>query len=249
MNIEPISKLTRERPDLWTRALALATDLTGYTYPHKEPLPSGTIYACGDMLPRPPRTKEDVEREIDEAKKQIEIRREPDSEFFSNTDFWQRHLEQLEKELEKFNDVKPSSACTVYVPEGEMEWLLHEVGHWIAATPAERLLPNYGLQDDILGTRAGFEKIIVPSTGLLAEREWQAWGFEEIVLSPYGPSRLLASPTQRDGVAFSQAGPMPYFALHHAEIQMRGLGVDVEEWRSVYGEWVRWSAGRRDTVH
>jgi hypothetical protein len=49
---EPGSELTRERPDLWRRGLALATSLTGYVYAPKLPLADGTIYACGGHVDR-----------------------------------------------------------------------------------------------------------------------------------------------------------------------------------------------------
>jgi hypothetical protein len=104
--------------------------------------------------------------------------------------------------------------------------LLHEVGHWVAATPEERLLPNYGLGPD--------------ETGWMGEREWQAWGFEEIIMAPFGPSRLFAPPSQRDGAAFKTAGPMPGWATHHAALRLSDVRIDIEEFRALYGEWVRW---------
>lgn len=284
------SLLTRSRPDLWRRALALATNLTGYTYAPKLPGSDGTFHACGGApeVPPPegtkriiniwdpddpdndqygradrehiyqngrwvrqpykPKTPEQVEEErrviirrkiadIDEHIK----RREIDSE-----ELGQRR-EALKKQIDELNQRKKdlerslTASSRVYVPEGAVEWLLHEVGHWIAATPAERAIPNYGLVDDVAGVVDGFQKIVLPPAGAhVAEREWQAWAFEEIVLAPFGSARLFAPPSQRDGVVFSKAGPMPEFALRHAERNMHGLGVDVQEWRVLYGEWIRW---------
>jgi hypothetical protein len=240
MNMEPRSRLSAQRPDIWARALTLATGLTGCTYAHKEPRANGTIYACGSYE-IPPST---LEEQLEDAK----WHREGNIKDGGTGEYWQGEVDRLKVEIEKRDKKKPpSAASSMFVPEGEMEWLLHEVGHWVAATPAERLLPNYGLHDDIAFTQGGFEKIVVPSTGLLAEREWQAWGFEEIILQPWGPSRLLASPTQQDGVAFSKPGPMPHFAMRHAERQMDALNVDIEEWRSVYGDWMQWQvASKRD---
>ena len=150
-------------------------------------------------------------------------------------------IEKLRRQLEeaKKEEHTKSLAPVVAVPEGAMEWLLHEAGHWIVASDEERQLPNYGLNDDVIGTVGGYQKIAVPTSGLLFEREWQAWAFEEIILAPFGPSRSFAPPTQRDGVAFAKAGPVPAWALAHAERRINETHVDIERWRSVFGEWVR----------
>ena len=112
------------------------------------------------------------------------------------------------------------------VPDGAMEWLLHEVGHWVVASPEERQLRNYGVSESEYGHDG--------------EREWQAWAFAEIVLAPFGPSRMLAPPSQRDGAAFSKVGPLPRGCLRHAEREILTLGISVEQWRHVWGQWVRW---------
>jgi hypothetical protein len=36
---------------------------------------------------------------------------------------------------------------------------------------------------------------------------------------------------------------MPRWALVHVERQMRAEGVDIEAWRSVFGEWIRFERG------
>jgi len=111
------------------------------------------------------------------------------------------------------------------VPEGAMEWLLHEVGHWLAASRGSRNRPNYGM------TQTGIED---------GRSEWRAWAFEEMVLSPFGYSRLFAPPSQRDGVVFEKNVPIPD---HHMRFMERRVGrdrVDIKEWQALYGEWAAW---------
>lgn len=224
MSAEPSSKLTLERPDIWARALLLATGLTGMEYAPKTPLADGTIYACGGMparIPTPSERIKERESEIDRMKGLI-------IEHPENRDYYEmwikRHEEQIER-IKRENGI--ATASRVFVPEGAVEWLLHEVGHWVVATSDERLLPNYGY--------GSIKKI-----GWGAAREWQAWAFEEIILAPWGPARELAPPSQQDGAAFSRIGPMPNFALRHANSSMRELGVDIAQWRQVYGDWIAW---------
>jgi hypothetical protein len=232
---EPQSQLTALRPDIWLRGLDLARNLTGYTYARKDPLPNGTIYACGGGYT--PFTKEEIEQQDQERRRRRdnptkdEVESDIEVEEYRRAIYKhgpQRVIDQIEAELERLRQIRDRHTLSpvVYVPEGAMEWLLHEVGHYVAATPAERCLPNYGLLGD--------------DDRHSAEREWQAWAFEEIILAPYGPAREMAPPTQRDGVGFSKAGPMPQFALAHAEREMRQLSIDVEQWRAIYGDWLRW---------
>jgi hypothetical protein len=225
MNGEPQSKLTMNRPDIWIRALSLATNLTGYIYAPKLPAADGSIWACGGLLPEPtPREK------IKELEEKIKIneryRKHPgrpwrDEYLDECNKEYQKEIDRLKKEF--------NLAPTVYVPEGAMEWLLHEVGHYIAATPEERLLPNYGY-----GT--------IKKKGWGKARELQAWGFEEIILSPFGTARMFAPPEHRGGTAFEKSGPIPEMATRHAQQQMLTLGIDAEQWRVLYGEWVEWVA-------
>lgn len=114
-----------------------------------------------------------------------------------------------------------------------MEWLLHEVGHWVASTPGERLLPNYGYG-------------IVKQKGWGKDREWQAWAFEEIILAPFGPSRGFAPPEHRGGTAFDGPGYqlIPEEHLRYASTQIKASGISIEQWRALYGEWVRWGTER-----
>ena len=221
---EPLSLLTKERPDIWLRAVALAVSVTGYEYVPKLPLPDGSLSSCGGGYYIPPREPTLRER-IEERKRLIRDRasRVPPVD---TTDM-EAELAQLEEEL-----LREESKLYMPVPEGAMEWLLHEVGHWVAATPEERLLPNYGYDDSVL------------QNGLGAAREWQAWGFEDLILGPFGNTRMFAPRSQWEGVAFEdKGGPIPSWAVRHADLHMRALGMDVTQWRALYGEWSRWLGG------
>lgn len=231
MNSE--SLLTRERPDIWARGLALAHGLTGYRYEPKLPLPDGTIYACGGgyypSLPDLPATPEEIKKEeldriddqIGDCERDIAYEESEIADHESAIDIHKEKLVGLKKKLKelKKNRGAALAGASVFVPDGAMEWLLHEVGHYIAATPDERKLPNYGLSESEVGHDG--------------EREWEAWAFEEIVLAPFGPSREFAPPTQRDGAGYTKAGPMPQRCLDHVERQMRTLGLDAEMFRVV----------------
>jgi hypothetical protein len=206
----PSSLLTHQRPDIWRSAVVLAETITGILFVDKVPMPDGTVWACGGTggtgggVPAyaPPKKKDRVA--------------------------YIKFPEEGDPELDDDNEHEPKKA--VAVPDGAMEWLLHEVGHWVASTPEERALPNYGVSSS--------------TTGHDGERELQAWAFEEIVLAPFGPARSFAPPTQRDGAAFEKSGPMPAEHMHHAEREIARLGLDAERWRVVWGEWVAW--GRRN---
>lgn len=258
----PQSKLTLERPDIWLRALGMATRLTGYSYPHKAPLPDGTILACGSgnyepypwVPPAPLTPEEKKEKEEREKQSRIErIRRDIDSNkddlknYRRNSKLkiiapaygdkslekWHDGIGIAERNIKDLNDELSRLALTVMVPEGAMEWLLHEVGHWVAASPEERLLPNYGY-----GTVLCPDDTVLTGTG--ADREWQSWAFEEIVLSPFGPSRSFAPPEHSGGVGFSK-NQIPYGAMRHAQNRIATTRIDLEEWRGVYGEWIDWN--------
>lgn len=216
MNNKPDSLLTRQRPDLWQRGLALATSLTGYEYAAKRPLPDGTIYACGGGTywdpawgPFPgsaPKTPTQIrDEEIAKIEREIQERRD--------------QLDRLKRSL---------SAPVVFVPEGAMEWLLHELGHWLATPAYERALPNYGITPDA------------------DEHEMRALAFEEIVMAPFGPARSFVPPTQRTGVVFDRSGPVPADALAKAERAIRDQRLDVEAYRALWGEWVTWGRGLGD---
>lgn len=228
---QPGSVLTAMRPDIWARGLRLAGNLTGYEYRDKLPLPDGTIYACGGMgysyryndPPKPVKTPEQIRRErTEEIDREIS---EIDGEISKKEDIAELRRRRAELEKEKAGLVSAPYVC---VPGGGMEWLLHEVGHWVASTQEERLRPNYGYDSMFAGD--GEHGDI---------REWQAWAFEEIVLAPYGPARSLAAPTCRDGVGFTK-NQIPSLAFRHIETNLRQQGIDVDEWRSVYGEWFKW---------
>lgn len=243
MTNEPQSALTRERPDLWRRALRLAMNLTGYEYPAKMPLADGTITACGFNYPMPtPETPEERERrEIEKAIREIEWEIERFekgyAQRFPNEQYTIGQREWLRRQLEKAKAKRPQAdAKAVVVPEGAMEWLLHEVGHWVAATPEERALPNYGYNSLLR------PDIVAEMKGKGSAREWQAWAFEEIVLGPFGHSRDFAAPSYRGGVAFAKNGPIPSEHLRHAE--RRTASIDIAEWRALYGDWVNYERQR-----
>lgn len=277
MSNQPNSQLTAERPDIWLRAVALATSVTGLEYVHKAPLPDGTIYACGGggwySPPRPPPTPQEIIiREIDKIDRQIhdkedsiawredpthidrEIRRlreqrdearrrkiptpEIDKTIAEKERESQKRvkteIESLRKEIERLKiDRGNFSMSPIPVPDGAMEWLLHEVGHWVASTPDERQLPDYGYG-------------VVKKKGWGKDREWQAWAFEEIIMVPFGPSRGFAPVEHRGGTAFDGAGwqGIPEQHLKHAYAQILASGISVEQWRALYSEWVLWGTER-----
>lgn len=191
------SLLTLERPDIWDRALTLAQRVTGWEYP-----PKVGPELCG-VKPLSP----------------SEIRRQKKLE-----EAEQAERDRIKRELE---NLPPEELLIAPVPEGAMEWLLHEVGHWVAATDEERKLTNYGYGQE--------------AKGVGKAREWQAWAFEEIILAPWGPSREFIPPRHRGGVAFSPAGPMPVVALHHIERQLQNIhSLHVAEWRVLYRDWIEY---------
>lgn len=224
MEIEPTSRLTRERPDIWTRGVALFTASTGIAVTPKVPR-DGEIFACGGGgVPRPSRPlTPDEQADVDRLKKEQAdtITNEPKD--------WTRYW-QIENEIFRIKRGALLSSLAVHVPDGAMEWLLHEMGHWVAATPTERGRPNYGIGQTLWGRDA--------------EQEWQAWAFEDIVLAPWGPARLFAPPEQQDGVGFSKAGPIEQAYLDHAARQMCASGIELGRWRALYAEWVGWERSR-----
>jgi hypothetical protein len=194
-------------------------------YLPKLPRADGTVYACGGGGISIPFIS------YEERRRREEEQLENDIGAYKDYPEYQRALIEQLKELREENDSDDEKAesSSVFVPPGSMEWLLHEAGHWIAATPDERRLPNYGLT--------------LSEHGHDGDREWQAWAFEEIILAPWGPSRDFAAPTMRDGAAFAKTGPMPASHLWHIERAMQRESVDVDRWRSVFAEWVNWGRG------
>lgn len=150
-------------------------------------------------------------------------------------EFIQEEINKSNETIEKLKKERAGLTLSpIPVPDGAMEWLLHEVGHWVASTSTERLLPNYGY-----GT--------VKEKGWGKDREWQAWAFEEIVMAPFGPARGFAPIEHRGGTAFDGAGwqGIPEHHLKYAYAQILASGISVEQWRTLYGEWVRWGTERR----
>lgn len=214
--------------------------LTGYSYPAKAPLADGSVYACGGRPLGPAEIAERKRIDEDEARQEQKDRQTPRTDLEEvlrqinermdrqEPMLWSEHRRKtrLEEELRRRQAAKLSAP----VPDGAMEWLLHEAGHYVCASANERRLPNYGLS--------------MSEYGHDGDREWQAWAFEEIVLAPWGSSRLLAPPSQRNGAAYSSSGPMPARHLAHAESRIRETQIDVEAWRAVWGEWVLWGRQR-----
>lgn len=237
---EPRSLLTARRPDLWTRGIALAVGLTGYRYAHKSPLADGTIYACGGPYVPTPQDIEDERRRDEEEKRK--------RKHYEDNEDLRRRIDKRGNEIIKQGGIEhvlddpefaelwrklgldlasaPQPQQIVLVPEGSMEWLLHEVGHWVAATPEERARVNYGLSSDEYGPDG--------------EKELEAWAFELLVLGPYGDPRNFASPMWRDGAGFAKSGPLPHGVIRSVERKVEALGLDLTQWRALWGEWVRW---------
>lgn len=284
---QPYSQLTAERPDIWIRAVNLATSVTGLEYVHKAPLPDGTIYACGGggwYTPRPPTPHEIKINKIDEIDRRIKnnkenywrqpdatsveydeyignledlkekreearIRKIPTPELDKTIADYEIGLPEMERkskqyrkdEIKRLNELlkelrrerRGITLAPIPVPDGAMEWLLHEVGHWIASTPDERRLPNYGYG-------------IVKKKGWGRDREWQAWAFEEIIMAPFGPSRAFAPIEHRGGTAFDGAGWQGISEQHlkYAYAQILASGISIEQWRTLYDEWVRWGTAK-----
>ena len=203
-----VSQLTADRPDIWARALELARGTTGILYVEKRPLPDGTIFSCGHgNYPSQPSIRERIE------KKQNQIDRMRKNPY----DHSQREIDQAKDELAELLELSDTpKSQAVYLPSGAMEWLLHEVGHWLAASDADRRSPNYGDGGEI-----------------------EAWAFEEAVLSNLGPAREFTPPTQRDGTAFT-AGPIPGWAFRRIDKRLADGGITVEPFQSLWAEWVAW---------
>lgn len=198
-----------------------------------------------------PPTPEEIERaRIERVKKDLTIIDADIERHERDIDAWkkqihedQKHIDDTEKKIEELRKKrqekeaempKAETAPLVWVPEGAMEWLLHEVGHFVASSPEERRALNYGLGPSEHGPEG--------------DREWQAWAFEDLILLPHGPARDLAPPTQRDGAAFSRVGPIDDVYHRHVGRQVDALGLDVEQWRRQYGDWVRWGQSMGDAA-
>lgn len=243
---EPQSILTRLRPDIWADGLRLATALTGFDYAPKYPLPDGTIYACGGgyyQPPPPPRPRTGDEIRRDEANTEIrdltdKLRRDQEEilrqeKIRSDADEYIERLRTSVAALKRLIQRKTDEleASAVVVPEGAMEWLLHEVGHWIASSENERCTKNYALHG-------------APQSHADA-REMQAMVWEEIVFAPYGRARSFVPPSQRDGAAFERDATTGAFVRVMQRVS--DSRIDIEEWRAIWGKWVTWghTMGRR----
>lgn len=199
-----LSLLTRERPEIWQAGIALVEATMRVRVRHRAPNADGTVSACGGGggYWTPPTPSEPQKAPTIRDPSVVPRKRNPTPQH-----------------------IRPDTV-DLMVPDGAMEWLLHEAGHWVASTPEERKQANYGLNASEVGHDG--------------DREWQAWAFEEIVLAPFGPSRDFAPPSQRDGAAYTKAGPMRRDCLQYIDRQIATLGLDIERWRVEWGAWVRW---------
>ena len=220
-----LSQLTRARPDIWARGLELAGATTGVRYVEKRPLPDGSIFACGGggywyppvngprPKPKPSPAPSPLEQEIEQTRSDLEkMKKDAYDHSQREIDEKQADLDEL---LRKQGAIQSFAVC---IPSGAMEWLLHEVGHWVAASDADRRRPDYGPAED---------------------QEVPAWAFEEAVLSHLGPARHFAPPTQRDGAAFS-VGPIPGWAFRRIDTRLADGRIDVEPFQLLWAEWVAW---------
>ena len=168
METEPTNRLTRERPDIWTRGVALFTASTGIAVLPKMPTPEGVIFSCGGapdyVFPPVParreKTQEEINKEIAERserdrqkrigdlEQQIAWKRRDIEKARQDQDRREKELAELEAELARQRRGVSAAGFSVHVPDGAMEWLLHEMGHWVAATPAERSRPNFTREID-----------------------------------------------------------------------------------------------------
>jgi hypothetical protein len=225
----PDSLLMARRPDIWMRTIALAESTTGLSFPHKRELPDGTLYACGSgyggggyaPAPTPESDSlEELKRKRDKLQKEVQEREQLKRERLQR--------EQLEGEI---SELEKKLQLKVFVPEGSVEWVLHEVGHWLASTAAERMMPDHGLQAQACD-----------------DREWQALAFESMVFRPWGDPRYLCSPTVRDdSVVFRTPGPIAAHHERHIDTQLSRSGLSIQPWRQLASEWVSWgkSMGHR----
>lgn len=203
------SQLTVARPDIWLRALDLAHAVTGVEYVDKRPLPDGTIYACGGGGGWRPLVEQEPEPEpLDDADRIEKANKEI-----------RKRIKRIRKELD---DIESLLSPTAYVPSGAMEWLLHEVGHWLAASDAERTTLN--------------ESVFGYDTG----SDLYAFAFEDAVLEPFGSAREFPALSHRGGPAYDVTGPLPEWAFRHIDKRMAEAGVSVEPFRQLWSEWVRW---------
>ena len=216
------SQLTVNRPDIWDRALRLAEATTGVTYVEKQPLPDGTIHACGGRsypnYYQPPRDRNQYQdRSLppsikEQLKRQRENLNRKRGEITSILDEIDNLISQLSG-----GDTAP----VVFIPSGAMEWLLHEVGHWVAASDKERRMINYG-----------------------DGHEMEAFAFEDAVLGQ--ASRPLVVPTQRDNCACELTGPLPQWAFSHIDKRIADDRIDIHQFRAIWLEWVAWGYRQGD---
>ena len=220
-----LSQLTYSRPDIWERALDLAVSTTGMGYVDKRPLTDGTIFACGGGYYIPPTPETEKKIRIRHQKEDIErMKREIADLKIKHPSLrvsLRMTLEDLKRAEEKLRELEKEQKASVYVPSGAMEWLLHEVGHWVTTSSLNRTLPNYGDSKDI-----------------------EAWAFEEAVLSHLGPARNFTPLPHRGGPAFDMAGPIPKWSFRKLDKRIADDDISLEPFQRLWEEWVTWGTAQ-----
>lgn len=251
-NYVPSSLFALEKPLLWRQSLQIATRLTGKRYVNKLPSEDGTIWMCGsggggsfysdecdddewrkggyekkkDGGTENGEDTEDSGKEgVDELQDRIDRLERLDKDRKRRIEI-DREIEILRKEKDRLH-----LAQIVHVPEGAVEWLAHEVGHWLSSDHRDAF--NMGMTE------------YAENDSDVARQEWEAMAFEDILFAPWAPSRILMPPSYRGGIPFSKDTISPvYFSA--MEKKMRSARIDIEEWRQVFGPYAEWELSRRD---
>jgi hypothetical protein len=120
----------------------------------------------------------------------------------------------------------------IKLPEGDVESLVHELCHWLVATPEQREAPNLAL--DRVGVREGIAL------------EEAAWTLEAWLFSPYlseAELGALVSPFALEWVLFGADHPTvnnQAELLAHGLKALRDSALDVPQLRQVLRRWVDW---------
>lgn len=124
----------------------------------------------------------------------------------------------------------------VEIPEGAVEWLLHEVGHWVMSKHKGTDVVNYGLSLDSI------------------EEELLATAFQDIVFSPWDGAYSLAPKTviaelsdpKDTNIGFAQEISREMY--REAEKRAIAAKIDFEYYCTVFGEWAEWELGRQSRL-
>lgn len=139
------------------------------------------------------------------------------------------HKDPLEGKIHSCGFDKPPVG-QVRIPEGAVEWLLHEVAHYFVAESDEELHPNHGLQT------------VKPAVAEL--REWSAFAIQQAVFEPWGPVHLMVPPPHRGGLCYSTSR-FPSAAIKIADRQFGKGNPSLEYLRVIFGPWAKWEISNR----